>query len=846
MQKLVWQNANGVELDLTSGNYGITEWEGFSNTSLNIQQQQVPFQDGGVFLDALIEQREFSVTLAMQDNNNLELRYQQRRELISALNPKLGEGYLIYTNDFISKRIKCVPQIPLFETHNSDTVGTPKASLSWTACSPYWEDLEETEVSISLGDTVTINNMGDVPAQMQIEVESSTSKDLTFTMGGKMLKIEGESTKDILIDTSIGKKQMLERNLKFNINKTPISNICVKGSDVYVCGRSVISRYKNNKWEVMYETTSSSVVLMSIVYAEEIDTFVVVGSSGKIIVSVGGEVWAEKTSGVSNTLNCVCYNADRNTFLAVGNNGTRLLSTDTDTWTSSTGGDSITSDIIYCSYVKAIPSNVVFMALLINGSYIQQQSNNNNWYYKHQATGTDVSGCYSPALDKTVWTYTQDGTSYIVNFFTLTSAQATVDVAENTEGIKFIQWNEAKQSFYGLTDTQIYTSDYGTEWSLTELSSGGISKFVYNVDLSLYFGIYYNITTGSSFTFKKSTDMTAWENVTGNGITGTYVLDLQRCEYLNKWLLTTYTTLEASADGENWEVVYSFTSSLKVGLAISEELETVCLVIKEGSNNCVYTTSDLTTFTKTFETNYGFDFIFWFNNKFQFLADYGNKKVTSEDGVTWSDWSNVSLVAETGDFTPRFQQIVGNIQTETKIAFYGRDGQICYTTDLETIYRNLSGTTDNMNSGCYFKGNFLFANISGGYIRYSPDCKTFGAIAVTGIRYLRVYNGLLYADSAGTKIKKSVSGVSWEDYIDTPKMTTELPFYIFSNEKIFVYGANLSLYFSYVELENIINRLSNNSDMKFEFDVGNNAIGFSAKTGSANAKIKYRQKYIGV
>ena len=105
MQKLVWQNANGVELDLTSGNYGITEWEGFSNASLNVQTQTVPFQDGAVYLDALVEQRELSVTRAMQDNNNLELRYQQRREIISALNPKLGEGYLIYTNDFISKRI---------------------------------------------------------------------------------------------------------------------------------------------------------------------------------------------------------------------------------------------------------------------------------------------------------------------------------------------------------------------------------------------------------------------------------------------------------------------------------------------------------------------------------------------------------------------------------------------------------------------------------------------------------------------------------------------------------------------------------------------------------------------
>ena len=844
MQKLVWQNANGVELDLTSGNYGITEWEGFSNTSLNIQQQQVPFQDGGVFLDALIEQRELSVTLAMQDNNNLELRYQQRRELISALNPKLGEGYLIYTNDFISKRIKCVPQIPVFETHNSDTVGTPKASLSWTACSPYWEDLEETEVSISLGDTVTINNTGDVPAQMQIEVESSTSQDLTFTMGGKMLKVEGESTKDILIDTGIGKKQMLERNLKFNINKTPIADICIKGSDVYVCSGSVISRCKNNKWEKLYEITST-VSLNSIVYAEEKDTFVAVGSSGKIVASVGGEVWAEKTSGVSNTLYCVCYNADTNTFLAVGASGRRLLSTDTDTWTSSTGGDSVTTDIIYCSYVKPIASNVVFMALLKNGSYIQQQSNNSNWYYKHQATGTDVSGCYSPALDKTVWTYTQDGTSYIINFFTQTSPSAVVDVVENTEGIKHIQWNEAKQSFYGLTETQIYTSDYGTEWGLTELSSGGISKFVYNVDLSLYFGIYSNITTGGSFTFKKSTDMTVWENVTGNGITGAYIQDLQRCEYLNKWLLITYTTLEASADGENWEVVYSFSSSSKVRLAISEEIETVCLVIKEGSNYCIYTTSDLTTFTKTFETVYDVSFIFWFNNKFQYLGLGGNRKVTSEDGVTWSDWSNVSLVAETGPDTPRFNQIVGYIQTDTKIAFYGRDGQICYTTDMETIYRNLSGTTDDFNSGCYFKGNFLFASTAG-TLRYSPDCKIFDRIPVTGIMYLRVYNGLLYADVSQTKIRKSVSGVSWEDYIDTPRMNDQLPFYIFSNEKIFVYGAQLSFYFSYVELENIINRLSNNSDMKFELDVGNNSIGFSAKTGTANAKIKYRQKYIGV
>ena len=147
MQKLVWQNANGVELDLTSGNYGITEWEGRGNASLNIQSQQVLFK----MVVFSFRAEGIIVTLAMQDNNNLELRYQQRRELMIIKFPKLGEGYLIYTNDFISKELKCVPQIPLFETHNSDTVGTPKASLTWTACSPYWEDLEETVVELTRG-----------------------------------------------------------------------------------------------------------------------------------------------------------------------------------------------------------------------------------------------------------------------------------------------------------------------------------------------------------------------------------------------------------------------------------------------------------------------------------------------------------------------------------------------------------------------------------------------------------------------------------------------------------------------------------------------------------------------
>lgn len=221
MQKLVWQNADGVEIDLTSvnngGNYGITEWEGFSGTGLNIQSQTVPFQDGSVFLDALIEQRELSVTLAMQDNNNLVTRYQQRREIISALNPKLGEGYLIYTNDYISKRIKCIPQIPVFENHNSDVAGTPKASLSWTACEPYWEDLNETVVESDTEETYfAINNTGDVAVGFKAEFEGTSETRVTLFSQTQNKKIEVENTEPIgnfQINTNLGQKAVSSRTL---------------------------------------------------------------------------------------------------------------------------------------------------------------------------------------------------------------------------------------------------------------------------------------------------------------------------------------------------------------------------------------------------------------------------------------------------------------------------------------------------------------------------------------------------------------------------------------------------------------------------------------------------------
>lgn len=214
MQKLVFRNANGIELDLTSDPFGITNWEGFSADELNIQSQQVPFQDGGVFLDALLGERELSVTVAMNDGNDLQKRYRLRRELISKLNPKLGEGILIYTNDYLSKQIHCVAQLPVFENHNSNDSGTPKASCSFTACNPYWEDTEETEVVISASSYEEVQNEGDVAVGFEIETTDGEKEIIITNQQDKLIHIQSNNPlPSLTINTKVGQKGVTGKGL---------------------------------------------------------------------------------------------------------------------------------------------------------------------------------------------------------------------------------------------------------------------------------------------------------------------------------------------------------------------------------------------------------------------------------------------------------------------------------------------------------------------------------------------------------------------------------------------------------------------------------------------------------
>jgi hypothetical protein len=264
MQKLIWENVKGERLDLTSAPYGITEWEGFSGIELNVQTQKVPFQDGSVFIDALYEDRTIAVTLAIYDGNNLETRYRLRRELISALNPKAGEGYLIYKNDFIEKRIKAIANNPIFETHNSDMVGTPKASLSWTCCDPYWEDVEETTIKFRGTSKQQIEYDGDVETGLNLEYGGYSAKiGIENLNESKEISINGVgSYKKIDISTQAGKKTVYASELtKEEKYKGLMANWCWKENNCLFFGQIGDSEIPYSFMQIINKTTNEQSVI---------------------------------------------------------------------------------------------------------------------------------------------------------------------------------------------------------------------------------------------------------------------------------------------------------------------------------------------------------------------------------------------------------------------------------------------------------------------------------------------------------------------------------------------------------------------------------------------------------
>lgn len=792
MQKLIWRNGNGKEIELTKEPYGITEWEGFSNTELNVQTQQVPFNDGAVFIDALLEQRSLSVTLAMNDKNNLEDRYRLRRELIASMNPKLGEGYLIYENDFLKKQIKCLPYIPSFENHNSNTKGTPKAQLTWNACEPYWEDIEEEQVFISQGEVVEIENKGDVPCAIVAEVYPSNSENTSILnqTTGKKIQLKNTLTGETEINTNNGKKTIFEKKQGYKMYCGDLADYSGKLGDRYIFGTVASKDLKNfyvypksvNDYELKTTVFKNMVISQDGYYTYDLITW------GKCNLQHGGDL----VSG--NGL--VIFGDD-----VSGGSDKLYISTDGINFTEHTLQDGV-------QFIPEVFVNGYFFANFNNT--LKKSIDALNWT---DANLQNVTGVPSYCNGKYYCGgyESEDATTWVAS-----SVQYIPTLYVPTLGLYF-----ANKNVYG--SRAIVTSKDLQNW--TDSLVGEYEVKLYSEESGYIFA------TGSFDKFARTRDGVNWEIVqkanifayaptkemyfTSLGLTKDFVhftetelVDdnpYQAIIYFEK--LKTYFQCESSkvyksTDAIHREEVLSLSES---GLLICGENEV--LVITSGTT---YRTEDGTTWEE-FENPFGdheTNCFYLPKAKVYSLAEYINN---DRNNIYWSTDGKV--------FT-KSQEI-------PQADFFG-SGTFCYNTITdELIYVNYYGTAKTKDGKTY-----TVYQIEEDYHPYNTDFVLF--VEELGIYMATGYGGELWISS---------DAIHWQHSLNFGNDITSA---IIGKDREVLFAGNGVFSFVVANGENIIDRLTPDSDMTLSLEVGKNDFILSLTGGNATARIAYKQRYIGV
>ena len=172
--------------------------------------------------------------------------------------------------------------------------------MTWTACEPYWEDLEETIVELEYTGANNCENNGDVPCQMKIDIITGNVKDCEIKNNDvEKIKIEGTINTDVEISTEVGNKYVESKkdvlDIKY-INKT-INCAC------YV--------------PFLNKTIYSSDAI-SMAYNDEIVVKIIGGYSNKIAYSTDGINWTQVSYQTSLNLHQVIFSEERQEFVAVG------------------------------------------------------------------------------------------------------------------------------------------------------------------------------------------------------------------------------------------------------------------------------------------------------------------------------------------------------------------------------------------------------------------------------------------------------------------------------------------------------------------------------------------------
>jgi len=191
LKKLTFINASGGEVVFTNSPPYVlrkfTEGEG-----INLYFSKGAQQDGAVYLGNTLDVRDITVEFVILADSEEEL-IAYRSKINRTINPKLGEGRLVYQDDLKICESTCIlNKMPIFVNLNSVAC---TGLISITSAKSFWGDLTESKEEIALwrGDfefpleitaagiemghrepslIVNVNNSGDVECGMRVEFKA--------------------------------------------------------------------------------------------------------------------------------------------------------------------------------------------------------------------------------------------------------------------------------------------------------------------------------------------------------------------------------------------------------------------------------------------------------------------------------------------------------------------------------------------------------------------------------------------------------------------------------------------------------------------------------------------------
>lgn len=229
-EKVIFTNSRGQSIELTDRRpFLLQSVEGKNDVSASVQTQTAPFQDGGTYVDSMLQIRPLALNVTIHSSTQEEL-INLRQLFSSVFNPKLGLGKLVYSKGNTVREIEATVEniiMPVGKENNG--MRFQRSVVNLLCPTAFFEDVNVENYKLedfvgsfkfpftlptrfsTRGDSKVLANYGDVPTPIEVEFRGPvTNPVITNESTGEFIRINRAIPVGykLILDTSFGNKRV--------------------------------------------------------------------------------------------------------------------------------------------------------------------------------------------------------------------------------------------------------------------------------------------------------------------------------------------------------------------------------------------------------------------------------------------------------------------------------------------------------------------------------------------------------------------------------------------------------------------------------------------------------------